>query len=781
MSSHTHPKIWNKIFPCFLISFFLSIFLISSPFASSATTQTNLTWPKQITQDGKTLILYQPQIDSWKDQRELNGALAFSISPKKGEANLGVIRFQALTDANTETHQVLIHNLQISQIDFPSLEAAKAQPLKDLTQQLFPKRDINLSLDRLVAAVKKNESKIQAVAVKTDPPPILVSTYPAILLWTDGEPLKIPVEGTSSLEFVANTNWTLLYDKPSSKYFLLANENWLSSNTLQGPWTRVTQLPDAFSKIPNNKDWEDVLKEIPPKSVQNATVPRVLFSKAPAELIQFEGSPAYTTIPETNLSFASNTKSNLFFDHQDKNFYFLTSGRWFRTANLGTGWSYAGNDLPADFKNIPADSPKADVLASVPGTREAEEAVLLAQVPTTVVVNKSEAEGKAKASYVGTPQFKPIEGTSLQYAANSSDKVIQIGKQYYLCENAVWFVSNAPQGPWKVADSIPKEIYQIPPSSPLYNVTYVTQNSTAANTVESSYTAGYLGTFLLGSGLGAAVTYGTGYSYPPYWGGGFYNPYPYTYGFGAFYNPWIAGYGYGGGYYGPYARWGGAGWYNPNTGTYGRAATMQTANGTRTVAAGYNPWTGAYGATRQGSGPYGQWGSSVASKNGNWAKTEHVSTAEGSAFHYQTSTGKSGTAVRTPQGSVAKTPNNVYAGRDGNVYRKNSDGSWQKYNQKSWQSVNPSKTQTRAEAQPGEPRATYQHKSAMRDRPASDLDRSSVNHLQQEDRGRQMGAQRESNFQNFSRGGGFEGRGFGGGGFGGGGRGFGGGGRGGRR
>jgi hypothetical protein len=42
-----------------------------------------------------------------------------------------------------------------------------------------------------------------------------------------------------------------------------------------------------------------------------------------------------------------------------------------------------------------------------------------------------------------------------------------------LCFQGVWFASKAPTGPWTVADSIPTSIYEIPVSSPAYNVTYV--------------------------------------------------------------------------------------------------------------------------------------------------------------------------------------------------------------------------------------------------------------------------------------------------------------------
>jgi len=39
----------------------------------------------------------------------------------------------------------------------------------------------------------------------------------------------------------------------------------------------------------------------------------------------------------------------------------------------------------------------------------------------------------------------------------------------------------SPNGPWKCADNVPKEIYTIPPSSPVYNVSYVIQTNAIHN------------------------------------------------------------------------------------------------------------------------------------------------------------------------------------------------------------------------------------------------------------------------------------------------------------
>ncbi len=48
-------------------------------------------------------------------------------------------------------------------------------------------------------------------------------------------------------------------------------------------------------------------------------------------------------------------------------------------------------NLPADFANIPTNSPAAGVLSSVPGTEEAADAVMIAQIPTKTTIDPSAA------------------------------------------------------------------------------------------------------------------------------------------------------------------------------------------------------------------------------------------------------------------------------------------------------------------------------------------------------------------------------------------------------
>jgi hypothetical protein len=732
-------------------------------------------WPREKSNASGTLIYYQPQLDEWKDFRRLEARMAVSVRPTGGQPTLGVVSFRARTDANLDTRNVVVSRLEIISVRFPSLDAAKAASMETLVRNfLLPSGTLNINLDRLLAALEESKpASTPVVAVKNDPPKIFVAYEKAILLLVDGDPVRAPIEKTS-LEYVVNTNWNVFFDKDEAKYYLLNEKQWLSAAALEGPWKASSKLPKAMANLPNQPNWEEVKKAVPPPGATGA-VPKVFYSNRPAEIILFKGQPKFVPIPNTQLQYAANTDSNVFLQGKENQYYFLVAGRWFRAKTLDGPWTFASADLPADFALIPPNSAPARVLASVPGTEEANDAVLLAQVPATVVVDPAQAEAQVKVSYDGAPQFKPIESTNLTYASNTEDKVIKVGDLYYLCFQGVWFMSTTAQGPWKTAASVPQEIYSIPPSSPVYNVTYVTQTTTSSGEIEASSTAGYLGMFIIGVAVGATVSYGTGYYYPPYFYYGpypypIYRPYPITYGVGAFYNPYNGAYGYARGAYGPYGGVAGGAWYNPSRGTYGRAVGGCGVYGCAGAARAYNPYTGAYGATRQGSNAYSQWGSSVVTKGDKWAQTGHYTDARGTIAGARTSEGGRVVAGsgQNGRGFVGQSgAGDVYAGKDGNVYKKTDNG-WQQYGNGGWNPVNsggaqpkPAQNSTPAARQPAatqniksptQPIAGQTNSPLQQRNPASGQS-SPFQDLNRDAQARQLGSERVQNFERQGNGG----------------------------
>ena len=716
--------------------------LAQKPAAPAAGSSTDQGWPRSIDRDGLNLVYYQPQVDDWKDRRVLNARMAFVVTPKGGKPTPGIATLSGNTKVDMASHSVFIDKLQIGTLKFPNLSAADAAPMEQLMRTLFPGKAMTISLDRLLASLKQATKVSKGVAVKMDVPAIFASSTPAILLSVPEKPVLGPVQDTN-LQFVVNANWDVIFDPTVARFFLLTGKVWLSSDKLDGTWTRAGALPAAMKKLPAGAMWDEVRKGASAwNPTANVAVPRVFYSSAPAELIVFKGEPTYAPIKGTKLVWATNTDSQVFYDGTNKLFYFLVAGRWFRAANLAGAWTYAGKELPADFKAIPPSDPSASALASVPGTSDAEDAVLLAQIPTTAIVKRSEAEAKAKVVYNGPPVFQPIDGTNLAVAANTSSDVIQDGAKYYLCQDAVWFVGDSPEGPWKITTSVPKSIYDIPPSSSAYRLTYVqADDTTDPNTVEESYTSGYTGSYVSNDGGDDSLVWGTGWYYPPYigWANGFpiYQPFWNTYGLDAGYLWGAGGFAVGGYAYGPYGTAGRAAWHNSATGFYSRGATASGPYGSRTVAEGYNPRTGTGYVSKQGSGPYASWGTTAATRGNQWVQAGHVTTANGTVVGWRGPDGTGGvktvgtpnapavapraaaaTAVNTDRG------NNIYSGKDGNIYRHESDGSWQKYGDNGWEAANRAAADaTTAAARAAQPQLQAEAARVAATRPPDDVER----------------------------------------------------------
>src|SRR6185295_14642844 len=169
----------------------------------------------------------------------------------------------------------------------------------------------------------------------------------------------------------------------------------------------------------------------------------------------------------------SNTESDVFRLGSSGPIYYLVSGRWFTATDVKGPWTFATLNLPEDFRKISLEHPRSRVLASVPGTPQATEAVLLSQVPQTARVKRRELKAP-DVDYQGAPQFDPIPPTTVARAVNTDKDIIKVGDLYYMCFQGVWFIARSATGPWEVTGSVPKEIYEIPASSPAHHVTYVT-------------------------------------------------------------------------------------------------------------------------------------------------------------------------------------------------------------------------------------------------------------------------------------------------------------------
>jgi hypothetical protein len=585
---------------------------------------------------------------------------------------------------------VLLKNLQITNQTFPNIDKKLAGQCQQAVKSALPNgQSTTISLDRVLSGLERSAKQISGVTVNLEPPPIYYSDSPAGLVMFMGDPKFEEVVGVADLLYAVNTNWDILLEFGTSNYYILHGRSWLkTSDLVKGPWEAVTSLPKAFLKLPSDDNWAAVKQNIP--GVKAGTIPKLIVTTRPAELIVTEGRPSYTPISQTKLLYVSNTKSDLFLHSGTKQLYFLSAGRWFQSESITGPWVSASENLPDDFARIPIEHDKAHVLSSVPGTSDADAAVLLASVPRKATVDRSTTS--ITVVYEDKPEFILIDGTSspVYYAVNSPYSVFRVSNRYYTVHNGIWFVSDNTHGPWLVSTSVPQVIYSIPASHPKHNVTYVYIYDTTPDTVVVGYTSGYSGTYVATTGV---VMFGLGYwlGHDDHYSHYHYHSHYYSYGSAARYDYYRGGYYHSAQYYGP--RGGASGWagYDPSSGTYYRGGFASGPYGSAFAREAYNPYTNRYAAQAGAKTPYGSWGRSAVADGNNWARAGHRSQGGKTVGGIETS--KGGKAVAgynkwTAQGAVVgkNKYGDIYAGRGGNIYKKNGD-SWQKNSGNGWSSV----------------------------------------------------------------------------------------------
>ena len=694
-------------------------------------------WPRRFqAADGSIVTFFEPQIASWDNQKKMQVYAAVTHTPKGAEKPLvGTVVVEADTKVSVPERLVDFSSFEVTQSHFPTASkeqvAAAVKAIKEM-----PITDRVIALDRVLASY--DSSKIRVTnndGVKADPPEIFFSMNPAVIVNVDGSPVWSPI-ANNDLRYVVNTNWDVFEYGPTKTYYLRNGDSWLKSQTLgTGAWTPAGTLPASFSKLPADENWKEVKAAVPGRAIATASVPRVFVSESPAELILLRGAAQYEPVPGTQLQWVRNTDSDLFRQGTTGPVFYLVAGRWFSSPGFNGPWTFATPKLPPDFAKIPVEHERSRVLASVPGTMQAAEAVLLAQLPQTARVNKKAIQAP-EVSYQGDPQFQPIPQTSVARAVNTDKDIIKVGDLYYMCFQGVWFMSRSATGPWQATGTVPKEIYEIPVSSPAHNVTYVTVEDDDDDWAVYATAAAYGGMMVA---WGCAV-WGTGWYYPPYvWYGGFYPAYfPYypTYGYSAWYNPWTGTYGRGAAVYGPYGGAGVGARYNPRTGTYARGGAVWGPYGARGYAEAFNPRTGTRAATRQGAGVYGSWGSTAVQRGDQWATTtRRTSNLTGNTTRVTQGSGGGTAVTRRGPGDTggfvgSSGSGDVYAGRDGNVYR-NQGGTWQKFENGSWSNANAPANQ------PSSRGATTTDRAAT-----SRPDTGTINQLDRDAAARRDGAQR---------------------------------------
>ena len=656
---------------------------------AQGTQEIDTSWPREIESDLGKIIIYQPQLDSL-DGNILTGRSAVSLQgPEKKEPVFGALWFRSEVSVDRDAGLMTLEDTKITRVKFPDATPEDMQKMRERIEAPANTWDIVLTLEQAETSLAASEKELASTEnLKSDPPVIILSQKPAVLISFDGDPETRPIKD-SPYEQVVNTAVLIVKDKSSGNFYLSNGQTWYIATNPKGPWSVTTKTPSAI---------KDFVKPDPDAEPQTGTPPQIITATVPTELIVTSGALNWTALSGNQLLYVSNTESTFIKEIATNKYYLLLSGRWFSSQSLDGPWTYERSDsLPASFKQIPPASAVGDALAAVAGTNQAEDADADAEIPQTAAIKRNEA--KTEVTYDGSPQFQEIPSTQVQYAVNTSSSVLKIGDRYYVCDNGVWFVGLTPTGPWAVADSVPDAVQTIPPSAPVYNVRYVHIYDATPQIVYVGYTPGYTGTYR----YYGTVVYGTGWYYRPWIGPVYYYPRPYTWGFNVIYNPWTGGWGFALGYSTPFINvsigwrssyyryppyWGGGGWWGP--GGYRpiyrplpgyRPPYYRPPNNViiiRPGRPGYRPGYPGYPNRPGQPGKPGRPRPTPYTRDNIYARP-------GVSDRVKTDYRPKG---KTPR-PVTKLPNNVYTDKNGDLYRRNSTGKWDKRENGKWTKPTP--------------------------------------------------------------------------------------------
>jgi hypothetical protein len=551
-----------------LLSLLVNLILLSTSSSLNAQKAKKLSWPREVKVSDFTILVYQPQNVKYVDLRLTSNSAVSVKRGKDGKPVFGMMWTTAILDVDRESRMASLASITVDEVRFPDeVSESQKEAFSDVIESEVPKWEFLIPMQELIDSMKM-VSSYQA-ELNNDPPKIIFADEPSVLIISDGEP-KFQ-EAEEGYEVIVNSSAFIAKVVANGTYYLKGGDFWYSARSASGPWTSIKQAPAAIEKLSEKAGMEADENEAEAEKTE-LEAPRIIMATEPSELIVTDGEINFSPLDNTNLLYVENTQSNLFMHIEDQHYYLLISGRWFHAESVNGNWQYqASEDLPETFKQIDPEGPKGEVLANVAGTDQARDAIYDAQLPQTAAVDKSTKA--SEVTYNGEPEFEKIKGLDLEYAKNTNSSVFKDGDRYFLCDNAIWFQSDSPKGPWVVSEERPEEVDDIPADNPQYNTKYVYIYETSPTVVYVGYVPGYYGSYV----YGGTVVYGTGFYYNPWYMGHYYYR-PYSYGFSMRYSTgsgWSVGFSfgspygwYGHSYWGVHYHWGPS-YYRPPYYRYG--------------------------------------------------------------------------------------------------------------------------------------------------------------------------------------------------------------------
>lgn len=196
-------------------------------------------------------------------------------------------------------------------------------------------------------------------------PEIVVSTEPAELIVTEGEPDFEPL--VDDLLVLKNSQSDIFMHVSAQDYYIVLSGRWFSAKSLNGPWTYKSSdaLPEAFGNIPAESKQADSRVYVAGtdearEAVMDAQIPQTAAVKKGSVDIEvtYDGDAQFEGIEGTSLDYAKNTASTVL--KSGDHYYLIQDAVWYIGSSPTGPWRVAEN-RPAEVDSIPSESPVYNV------------------------------------------------------------------------------------------------------------------------------------------------------------------------------------------------------------------------------------------------------------------------------------------------------------------------------------------------------------------------------------------------------------------------------------
>src|ERR1044072_3914100 len=164
---------------------FILLFNVQSAFAqtgaSRAPAARNVAdrgWPRGYSMPTEAqLVIYEPQIASWDNQKHLVAYAAVShVAKGEQKPALGTVKFETDTEVSLEQRLVKYSQIKITETNFQTLSKEQTQEIITELDKNIPVEDRLVTLDRVLAFLDKSTINPKNVdGLKSDPPRIFIT------------------------------------------------------------------------------------------------------------------------------------------------------------------------------------------------------------------------------------------------------------------------------------------------------------------------------------------------------------------------------------------------------------------------------------------------------------------------------------------------------------------------------------------------------------------------------------------------------------------------------